>query len=98
MKEDSVLIPKILEECHDSKLGGHNGVLKTSKRIAKYLFWPRIDKRIKDYIRECLICQQMKPTNHKPFGLLVPLSIPSKVRQGISMDFIIDLPKLEVNQ
>lgn len=35
ISEHSTLLPQILWEFHDSKLGGHAGILRTSKRISK---------------------------------------------------------------
>lgn len=68
--EDSDLIPKILWEFHDSRLGGHAGVLKTFKRISKHFFWNKMEEMIKLYIKESLICQQMKSSNQRFAGLL----------------------------
>lgn len=56
VSENSTLIPKILWEFHDSKLGGHAGILRTSKRISKYFFWTNMRKRIKDYVNQCMVC------------------------------------------
>lgn len=47
---------------------------------------------IKNYVKACLVCQQIKPTNSKIAGLLMPLPIPSNIWQDISMDFITDMP------
>lgn len=38
ISEHSTLLPKILREFHDSKLGGHARILRTSKRVAKFFF------------------------------------------------------------
>lgn len=53
--EDSHLIPKILWEIHDSILGGHASVLRTCKRVSKYFFSPKMESRIKDYVKNCVI-------------------------------------------
>lgn len=75
----SPLIKKILYEFHDSQLGGHSGVHKTWKRVEKYFFWPNMGVDIRKYVRECIICQQVKPVNSKVAGMLMPLPIPSNV-------------------
>lgn len=50
---------------------------------------------IQDYVAKCVICQKIKPTNHKPHGLLMSLPIPSQVWQDITMDFITELLPVE---
>lgn len=42
-----------------------------------------------------MICQQVKPVNHKKYGLLLPLPIPLEVWQDLSMDFITHLPQVQ---
>lgn len=55
------LIPKIMWEYHCSLLGGHAGYQRTKMRISKLFYWPRMGKMIYDYVRNCEVCQKMKP-------------------------------------
>ncbi|GMY32311.1 Transposon Tf2-2 polyprotein [Fagus crenata] len=48
--------------------------------------------RVKEFIRQCDICQRHKVDNLSPAGLLQPLPIPTQVWSDISMDFIDGLP------
>ena len=48
---------------------------------------------LKNYIRECVVYQQMKHVTYRPSGLLQPLPIPCKPWSNISMDFVEGLPK-----
>lgn len=82
----------LLHEYHSSPLGGHSGILPTIKRISATFLWPKLKADVTSFIRECVVCQQIKPPNHKPYGLLQPLPIPSLAWQDISMDFITHLP------
>jgi hypothetical protein len=52
-------------------------------------------KDVEEFVKSCVICQQMKSTNHAPYGLLQPLPIPNKVWEDISMDFIVGLPSFQ---
>ena len=47
---------------------------------------------LKQYIRECGVCQQMKHETCKTTELLQPLPVPSRPWSAISMDFINGLP------
>ena len=73
---------------HSSPTGGHTGSHKTHSRLKKEFFWHGMRKHIRQFIKECEICQRHKSNNLKPAGLLQPLQIPSQVWTDISMDFI----------
>ena len=49
-------------------------------------------QHVKDFVSTCQTCQQVKPFNKAPQGLLQPLPIPGKFWNSISMDFISNLP------
>ena len=89
---DSALQPLILHEFHASPVGGHAGVQRTLSRIASTFFWPQMRQHVKDFVSTCQTCQQIKPFNKAPPGLLQPLPIPGKIWDSISMDFITNLP------
>uniref|UniRef100_A0A6N2KZ88 Integrase catalytic domain-containing protein n=1 Tax=Salix viminalis TaxID=40686 RepID=A0A6N2KZ88_SALVM len=77
---------------HDSPIGGHMGSHKTYSRLNKEFFWAGMRKDIRQFIKECEICQRNKTDNLRPAGLLQPLQIPKQVWTDISMDFIEGLP------
>ena len=93
ISKNSKWIPQILQEFHDSKVGGHSGHFRTYKRISGILYWEGMEKQILDYVRQCDVCQRNKHQNLLPAGLLQPLPIPENVWSDISMDFIGGLPK-----
>ena len=43
---------------------------------------------LKQHIKECGVCQQMKHETCKPTGLLQPLPIPIRPWSVVSMDFV----------
>nr|GFA20020.1 hypothetical protein [Tanacetum cinerariifolium] len=50
-------------------------------------------KQVKEFVKECLVCQKCKPDLTAYLGLLQPLPIPQTIWPQISMDFIEGLPK-----
>ena len=48
---------------------------------------------VRQYVRECSICQKCKPEHVPSPGLLQPLRIPEGIFTDVSMDFITGLPK-----
>ena len=87
---------EVLRLIHDDPAAGHQGTSKTLRRARLQFFWPQIRKDIKRYVSECLLCQQMKPRLHRPYGELAPLPVPSRPFQEISMDFVTGLPPVQV--
>ncbi|MBW0555418.1 hypothetical protein O181_095133 [Austropuccinia psidii MF-1] len=97
--KDRVVIPRnhelqldILQKHHDSLLADHPGQDKTLKLIKSNFYWAGMNKIIKDYVSSCQKCSRSKNINHKKFGLLKPLQIPSGPWKSLSMDFITQLP------
>ena len=76
-----------------SVVGGHVGMNKTLELINRHFYWPKMHKEIKHYISSCQKCQESKPANTLPMGLLQPLPIPDRRWQQVTMDFIVQLPK-----
>lgn len=95
LPKTSKLIELILKEYHDSKYGGHGGVLKTQKRIGGLFYWAGMMTDIRKYVASCQICQRHKYSTLAPGGLLQPLPVPTNVWEDISLDFIEGLPKSE---
>ncbi|GAU45349.1 hypothetical protein TSUD_84720 [Trifolium subterraneum] len=91
--ENSPSIPNLLAEFHSTPVGGHSGFLRTYRRLATNLYWVGMQKRVRDFVRACDICQRQKHANTAPGGLLQPLPIPNAIWDDLSMDFITGLPK-----
>lgn len=64
-----ILKNKILELFHNSHTGGHLGYDKTLHRVKREFFWPSWNFEIKEYIRGCVMCHQVKNENTF-FGVL----------------------------
>ena len=91
--KESPRIPLILEEFHNSTLGGHSGFFRTFKRISSIFWWEGMKRSIQQHIQACDTCNRNKYQSLSPGGLLQPLPIPSQVWEDLSMDFIEGLPR-----
>lgn len=89
----SPFIPKLLEQFHSSAIGGHEGALKTYKRLAQEVTWRGMRKDVVQFITKCQICQENKYATLSPAGLLSPLPIPQQVWVDVSLDFVEGLPQ-----
>ena len=88
----SPFIPKLLEQFHASAIGGHEGELKTFKRLTQEVYWKGMRRDVVEFIKGCEICQENKYSTLSPTGLLSPLPIPQKIWADISLDFVEGLP------
>lgn len=92
---DEALRRELLTYYHDSSLGGHSGVHATVKRISQWFYWKGLRKDVRNWVRECPICQKCKADYAASPGLLQPLPIPDRIWQDVSMDSIEGLPKYQ---
>lgn len=83
---------KLLQEAHDTPIGGHGGLLKTYRRLSSRYYWPKMKHEVREFVQQCIICQQQKYQTLAPAGLLQPLPIPNRIWEDVSMDFIVGLP------
>ncbi|KFK28310.1 hypothetical protein AALP_AA8G499800 [Arabis alpina] len=95
LPKESYLIKVLLHEFHNSRMGGHGGVLKTQRHLGALFYWQGMMADIKTFVAECVVCQKHKYSTLAPSGLLQPLPIPTQVWEDISLDFVEGLPKSE---
>lgn len=90
--EDPALQKQVIQQRHNSPIAGHLGIHKTFELINRDFSWPGLRRQVKDFIKHCVICQQMKIERQKTSGLLQPLPIPEQPWKSVSIDFIVKLP------
>lgn len=83
----------LVQTLHASAAGGHSGFHATYNRIKRLFAWHGMKQQVKDFVRNCMICQQAKTERISPAGLLQPLPIPKKPWAVVSLDFIEGLPR-----
>lgn len=71
---------RIIRDFHISSIGGHQGIVRTFKRIRQYYYFPRMFSQIEKFIKSCEHCQKNKsgrenklpmeitPTSKTPFN------------------------------
>ena len=84
---------EVLHLYHDHVLAGHLGFRKTLELIRRRYWWKGMVKEVKSYCQSCDTCQKAKVSRHSPTGKLLPLPIPDRNWQYLTMDFIVKLPK-----
>jgi hypothetical protein len=69
----------------------HYGRARMADDLRAY-YWPKMAQDIQRFLKHCPECLRNKPANHKPFGLLSPISAPSEPFDTWSIDLVTDLP------
>jgi hypothetical protein len=64
---NSALLTTILKKIHGNF---HEGYYKTYKRVQANFYWKGMRGRVKDFIKDCDVCQRHKNENLTPRGLL----------------------------
>ncbi|XP_033728239.1 uncharacterized protein K02A2.6-like [Pecten maximus] len=82
---DRIVIPdcqraQVLETIHE----GHQGITKSRERAAISVWWPGINKDIKEKIENCQFCQTHKPSQRKEPLITNPL--PGRPWEKVSAD------------
>ncbi|CAB0043507.1 unnamed protein product [Trichogramma brassicae] len=83
---------RIIQESHDSALGGYKGVTKTYNRVNEKYFWNGMKKEITDYVRSCPTCQKEKLTRVKTRLPLTITTTPTEAFEVIEIDIVGPLP------
>jgi len=78
---------RIIEMVHDgsdqslqsSALSSHRGRDATQRVLQKRFYWPNMTVDVKNYVRECVICQKVNPSSLKFVPELKSVHVPKKV-------------------
>lgn len=92
MGQNLELRKKLFELFHSGEVGGHSGVHATRHRIAGLVYWKGLSKDIKQWVKECAVCQRCKYDNSAYPGLLQPLPVLDRAWTTVSLDFVEGLP------
>jgi transposase InsO family protein len=65
----------------------------TYHKMKQFVVWKGMKSAVREFVQNCVICQQAKPGRSRSPGLLQPLVVPDAAWQHISMDFVYGLPQ-----
>ena len=80
----------IIQEKHNGSMSGHFGLNKTLDLVEWFYYWPKMQRYVRRYVKQCGICQKAKGTSSNA-GFYQPLPIPNRPWEYISVDFIVGL-------
>ncbi|KAE9018763.1 hypothetical protein PR001_g14044 [Phytophthora rubi] len=88
----TTMVQEILQNCHDSLEGGHQGIVRTYHRVKADYYWIGLFADVDKHVRSCPDCSSSKSRPHlrgySPGSILA-----KRPFQMVSMDFVIPLPK-----
>ncbi len=63
-----VIVPQelqkiLLQEAHNSALGGHQGIYRTLERIKLSFWWPNMESQVASHVKHCTDCQATNAKN-----------------------------------
>ena len=84
---------EILKEFHCSRFVVHPSGTKMYQDLRRQYYWSEMKRHVWDFVRRCLICQQVKAKHQKSTGLLQPLEVAEWKWEHVTMDFVTHLPR-----
>ncbi|XP_078250271.1 uncharacterized protein LOC144589471 [Pogona vitticeps] len=85
--------PMILQRGHSDMFAAHLGVNKTQQRITQNFYWPEIGKQIKEFCKQCDVCQRQGNNRDRTKAKLCPLPVIDTPFKCIGVDIVGPLPK-----
>ena len=91
--QSTELREEIIKEFHYSRFAVHQGGTKMYHDLHRQYYWSGMKRHVRDFVRRCLTCQQVKAEHQRPAGLLQLLEIAEWKWEHITMDFVTHLPR-----
>jgi hypothetical protein len=90
---DNLLRNNVISVFHHNPESDHFRALKTAELVSRDFHCPARDATVRKYIAGCKLCPRIKALLHAHHGTNMPLAPPSRPREGVTMDFVTDLPE-----
>ena len=80
----------VIRQIHDQITVEHFDYARTFRLINQNYYWPRMNKSIKKYVRNCHVCRRAKASRNKYNDKLNSLSIFKQNWQNIFLNFVVE--------
>ena len=80
--------PVIIQNLHDSLVGGHKGFHQTYNRIRERYYWQGMRNQIQDFIRTCSACQEQNIHRTATRTPLLITDTPLEAFEKVSIDTV----------
>lgn len=84
----------ILREFHAKPYSGHPSYQKTLIAMKNFYYWLNLKKDVVEFVARCFNFQRVKAKCRHPGELLQSIAIPEWKWEVISMNFIMDFPRI----
>jgi len=106
--KDDLLPNNVMRLFHDNPEAGHVGALTPAEFVSRDFNWPTMDATVGKYIAGCELCHKIKAPQHAHHGMPITARPswhahhgtnmrlpppPSRPLDGVTMDFLTDLPE-----
>lgn len=78
---------RLIQEAHNQVSTAHPGRDKTYRLLRPRYYWPKMQRDIERFVRNCQPCRRAHVPRDKTPGFLHPLPIPAYPWQHVTMDF-----------
>ena len=93
LRGNRIVVPsKLRERAVELAHVGHQGIVKTKRLIREKVWFPGIDKMVKDKVDNCLACQAVTPSKSSRIEPLQMTPLPSGPWKMLAMDFLGPFP------
>ena len=99
IRGDQIYVPlrirsSLIKELHKSREYGHASLEEIVRQLVKVFAILRLQAKVQDILSNYLAYYQNKLKRHKPYSLLQPLPLLTRLQSSVTIDFIVKLPKL----
>ena len=84
---------EVISLFHDNPESGYFEALKTTELVSRDFYWAAMDSHGRRYVSGPKVCHRIKAPQHARQGINIRLEAPSRPWEGVTMDFVTDLPE-----